>query len=58
VPRAVGTAERRVNGMRAAALVLAVLCGSAWDALRLDRKESRILLEPMLPPESPSSREP
>jgi hypothetical protein len=30
----------------------------AWDALRLDRKESRKLLEPMLPPESPSSREP
>ena len=30
----------------------------AWDALRLDRKESRELLEPMLPPESQSSREP
>jgi hypothetical protein len=25
----------------------------AWDALGLDRKESRDLLEPMLPPESP-----
>ncbi len=25
----------------------------AWDALKLDRKESRDLLEPMLPPESP-----
>ncbi len=25
----------------------------AWDALKLDRKESRSLLEPMLPPESP-----
>ena len=30
----------------------------AWDALRLDRKESRKLLEPMLPPESPSSKQP
>ena len=30
----------------------------AWDALRLDRKESRKLLEPMLPPESPDSRGP
>ncbi len=25
----------------------------AWDALKLDRKESRAILEPMLPPESP-----
>ncbi len=25
----------------------------AWDALKLDRKQSRNLLEPMLPPESP-----
>ena len=30
----------------------------AWDALRLDRRESRKVLEPMLPPVSPSSREP
>jgi len=30
----------------------------AWDALGLDRKESRDLLEPMLPPESPADAGP
>ncbi len=30
----------------------------AWDALRLERKESRALLEPMLPPESPPEADP
>ncbi|MBP2669220.1 MAG: hypothetical protein H6Q80_1422 [Deltaproteobacteria bacterium] len=29
----------------------------AWDALGLDRKESRDILEPMLPPESPAEAE-